>query len=280
MNLNLQKFNLNNAKLRSQFFPSHLVDRSLWPLMVSCSLFALAVAAVLSMHGYSNGNSLLLCAFILTLTGMANWWQDVIAEAAYKGDHTKKVISGILQGFSLFILSEVMVFLSVFWAYAHSSLSPAIEIGGTWPPLGVTALNAFALPFINTLILLSSGAFITYAHHSLIANKRRGVLLGVFLTVILASIFTGFQYIEYLEATFTFSDSVFGSAFYAATGLHGAHVLVGTLFIFVQYIRIIKSQLTHGHHLGLELSILYWHFVDIVWLILFAVIYYWGGSSL
>lgn len=279
MKNNLINFDINNAKLRTQFFPSHLVDRSLWPLMVSCSLFSLAVGAVLYMHDYSNGGVLLSCASILTLNGMANWWQDVIAEAAYKGNHTKKVISGILQGFSLFILSEVMVFLSVFWAYAHSSLSPAIEIGGQWPPLGVTALNAFALPFINTLILLSSGAFITYAHHSLIANDRKGVLWGVLFTIILALIFTSFQYVEYLDATFTFSDSVYGSAFYAATGLHGLHVLVGTLFIFSQFVRVIKNQLTHGHHLGLELSILYWHFVDIVWLVLFAVIYYWGGAS-
>lgn len=280
MKNNIIKFDINNAKLRTQFFPSHLVDRSLWPLMVSCSLFSLALGAVLYMHDYSNGGILLTAAAILTFNGMANWWQDVIAEAAYKGNHTKKVISGILQGFSLFILSEVMVFLSVFWAYAHSSLSPAVEIGGVWPPLGITALNAFALPFINTLILLSSGAYITYAHHSLIANDRKGVIWGVFFTIALALLFTSFQYVEYIDATFTFSDSVYGSAFYAATGLHGAHVLIGTLFIFAQFIRIIKNQLTTGHHLGLELSILYWHFVDVVWLILFAIIYYWGGASL
>ena len=272
-------FNLNDSKTTSQFFPSHLVDRSLWPLMLSLSLFALAISAVLSMHGYAHGGQLFVCGVILTVSGMLFWWLDVIAEAVYRGHHTKKVVAGILQGFNLFIVSEVMAFLSVFWAYAHSSLSPAIEIGGVWPPLGIEAIDAFGLPFLNTILLLSSGAFITYAHHSLIANERYGLILGIIFTLILALVFTGFQYLEYNEAGFSFADSAYGSAFYAATGLHGLHVMVGTIFIFIQFIRLLKSQLTTGHHLGLELSILYWHFVDIVWLFLFAMVYYWGGGT-
>jgi cytochrome c oxidase subunit 3 len=272
-------FNLNDSKSKAQFFPSHLVENSLWPLMLSLSLFALAISAVLSMHGYAHGSKLFACALVLTIAGMLNWWQDVIAEAVYKGHHTKKVIAGILQAFNLFILSEVMVFLSVFWAYAHSSLSPAVEIGGVWPPYGITALDAFGLPFLNTLLLLSSGAFITYAHHSLIANQRYGLVSGIIFTVLMASVFTSFQYLEYIDAGFSFADSAYGSAFYATTGLHGTHVIVGTIFIFIQFIRLLKSQLTTGHHLGLELSILYWHFVDIIWLFLFAMVYYWGGGS-
>lgn len=147
-------------------------------------------------------------------------------------------------------------------------------------PAGITPLDAFAIPFINTLLLLSSGAYITWGHHSLIENNRTGLLVGTFVTIVLALFFTYLQYVEYTESGFTFADSVYGSVFYATTGLHGAHVLVGTLFILVQYIRILAYQATTTHHLGLESSILYWHFVDVVWLLLFAVVYYWGGSSL
>jgi len=266
MNNNLITFDIKKTKLSYQFFPSHLVDRSLWPLMVSSSLFALVIGTVQYFHGYSTGFILLKAATLLTIIGSVFWWKDVVVEAAFKGNHTKKVRIGIAQGFNLFIISEIMAFLSVFWAYLHSSLSPAIEIGGCWPPVGITPLNAFALPFINTLILLSSGGFITYAHHALIANNRKAAMNGLFITIILALVFTFFQYIEYNQAGFTFADSVFGSAFFATTGLHGLHVLIGTIFIFVQYLRITNYHMTNEHHLGLELSILYWHFVDVVWL--------------
>jgi len=233
--------------------------------MVSFSLFALMIGTVQYFHGYSTGFLLFKSALLLTILGSAFWWKDVVVEASFNGNHTKKVRFGISQGFNLFILSEIMAFLSVFWAYLHASLSPAVELGSQWPPLGVTALDAFALPFLNTIILLSSGGFITYAHHSLIANDRKGTLIGLFFTVVLAIVFTYFQYIEYTQASFTFSDSVFGSAFFATTGLHGGHVLIGTIFIYTQFIRISNYHLTSGHHVGLELSILYWHFVDIVW---------------
>jgi cytochrome c oxidase subunit 3 len=265
-------------KLNFQFFPSHLVDRSIWPLMVSASLFALMIGTVQYFHGYSTGFLLFKAALLLTIIGAGLWWKDVVVEASFNGNHTKKVRFGIAQGFNLFIVSEIMAFFSVFWAYLHASLSPAVEIGGIWPPIGVQALDAFALPFLNTIILLSSGGFITYAHHSLIANNRKGTLIGLFFTIILALVFTYFQYIEYSQASFTFADSVFGSAFFASTGLHGGHIIIGTIFLYTQFIRVTNYHLTSGHHVGLELSILYWHFVDVVWLFLFCVVYYWGGS--
>lgn len=271
---------LNIMRLQHQFFPSHLVERSLWPILLSFSLFSMAISAVEYMHGYSTGGILLRGALVLTIMGMALWWKDVIIEATFEGHHTNKVKSGIMQGFILFVISEVMVFLSVFWAYGHSSLSPAVELGLIWPPAGITPLDAFAIPFLNTLLLLSSGAYITWGHHALILNNRKAVLTGTFITIILALIFTYLQYVEYTESGFTFADSVYGSVFYATTGLHGAHVLVGTIFILIQYLRIINYHATTTHHLGLESSILYWHFVDIVWLLLFGVVYYWGGSIL
>src|SRR6267154_126894 len=176
-----------------QHFPFHLVDPSPWPILTSFSLLNLTIGAVSYMHGYPYGGYILISGFVLTLFGMI----------------------------VLFIVSEVFAFLSVFWAFFHSSLSPAIEIGGSWPPLGITPLDPFAVPLLNTFLLLSSGAFITYGHHSLIAGNRKGTIEGVIFTIILAIAFTALQYFEYSEAGFTMSDGVYGSAFYASTGLHG-----------------------------------------------------------
>jgi cytochrome c oxidase subunit 3 len=268
---------MNNIN-KFQHFPFHLVDPSPWPILCSFSLFNMAIGAVLYMHGFQNGGALLTIGFLLTASGMALWFRDVITEATFLGHHTKQVKNGLMLGVVLFIISEVFAFLSVFWAFFHSSLSPAVEIGGSWPPLGITPLDPFAIPLLNTFLLLSSGAFITYGHHALIAGNRKGAIDGVFITIILAIVFTALQYFEYSEAAFTMSDGVYGSAFYASTGLHGLHVIVGTIFILVGFIRIINYQLTNSHHQGFEASILYWHFVDVVWLFLFVAVYFWGGA--
>ncbi len=268
---------MNNIN-KFQHFPFHLVDPSPWPILVSFSLLNMAIGAVLYMHGFQNGGILLTLGFFLTASGMTLWFRDVITEATYLGHHTKQVKNGLMLGVVLFIISEVFAFLSVFWAFFHSSLSPAIEIGGSWPPLGITPLDPFAIPLLNTFLLLSSGAFITYGHHALIAGNRKGAIDGTFFTIVLAAIFTALQYIEYSDAAFTFSDGVYGSAFYASTGLHGLHVIIGTIFILVGFIRIINYQLTNTHHQGFEASILYWHFVDVVWLFLFVAVYFWGGA--
>ena len=188
------------------------------------------------------------------------------------------MLPSLIIGFILFIISEVFAFLSVFWAFFHSSLSPAVEIGGVWPPQGITALDPFSIPLLNTMLLLSSGAFITWAHHSLIQGYRRGAVIGTLVCIILAIIFTALQGFEYLNAPFSIADSVFGTVFFASTGLHGLHVIVGTIFITVSFIRIVNYHLSTGHHVGYEASILYWHFVDVVWLFLFIAVYYWGSN--
>jgi cytochrome c oxidase subunit 3 len=269
MTKNIQQF---------QHFPFHLVDPSPWPLLLSFSLLNLTVGAVSYMHGYPYGGTILSLGFILTVYGMILWFKDVVVEGAYLGHHTKQVKDGLMIGVVLFIISEVFAFLSVFWAFFHSSLSPTIEIGGAWPPLGITPLDPFAIPLLNTFLLLSSGAFITYGHHALIAGNRKAAIEGVILTVVLAVIFTGLQYFEYSEAGFTMADGVYGSTFYASTGLHGIHVIIGTIFIVVALIRIINYQLTSTHHNGFEASILYWHFVDVVWLFLFIAVYFWSNT--
>jgi len=232
------------------------------------------------MHGFYKGDLILSIGFVLTLAGMMFWFRDVITEGTKLGDHTKEVVLGLFYGIILFIISEIFAFLSVFWAYGHASLSPAIEIGGIWPPMGITPLNPFAIPLLNTFLLLSSGATITYGHHALIAGNRSAAIEGTLLTIILAIIFTSLQGFEYIQAPFSIADGAYGSAFFVSTGLHGLHVIVGTIFILFGFSRIIIYHLTSGHHQGFEAAILYWHFVDVVWLFLFAVVYCWGGLGL
>ena len=265
---------------RNQFqsFPYHLVDPSPWPILVSFSLLSLMLGAVMYMQGFPYGNYLITLGFTITLFSMSLWFRDVTTEGTYLGNHTTQVQKGLTIGIVLFIVSEIFAFLSVFWAFFHSSLSPAVEIGGSWPPLGITPLDPFAIPLLNTILLLSSGAFVTYGHHALIQGDRKGAILGTLLTIIFAVVFTALQYYEYTESSFTISDSVYGTVFYASTGLHGLHVIIGTIFILVGFIRIVNYHLTDTHHQGHEAAILYWHFVDVVWLFLFIAVYYWGGN--
>jgi cytochrome c oxidase subunit 3 len=194
----------------------------------------------------------------------------------YLGNHTYAVQRGLNIGVGLFIISEIFFFLAIFWTYFHSSGSPSIELGTVWPPIGINAINPFELPLLNTVILLSSGVTITYAHHSLIQGNRKGALFGGIFTIILAVLFTAFQGLEYTVSSFTITDSVYGSCFFFGTGFHGLHVIIGTAFLLVGIWRIFAYHLTDHHHLGLESGILYWHFVDVVWLFLYISVYYLG----
>lgn len=260
-----------------QTFPYHLVEPSPWPILTAFALLTMTVSAVLYMHGFVNGGELLTLGFFLVAGGMTLWFRDIITEGTYQGHHTSQVVSGLKMGFALFIVSEIFAFLSVFWAYFHSSLAPTVEIGSAWPPFGITPLDPYAIPLLNTVLLLSSGAFLTWAHHALIQGNRSGAIWGTALTLVFAIVFTGLQYVEYQQAGFTMSDSVFGTVFYAATGLHGLHVIVGTIFIAVGLFRIISYHFTDEHHVGFNSAIYYWHFVDVVWLFLFISVYWWGS---
>lgn len=262
-----------------QSFPYHLVDQSPWPIFVSFSLLNLTIGAVVYFQGYNFGSYLLELGFFLTVGSMFLWFKDIIIEGSFLGAQTQKVQNGIIIGFILFIISEIFAFLSIFWAFFHSSLIPSVDIGGSWPPQGITPLNPFGVPLLNTFLLLSSGAFVTYGHHALIKGNRKASIEGIAWTVLLAIIFTAFQYLEYSEATFTISDSIFGTVFFSSTGLHGLHVIIGTIFIFLGLIRLVNYELMDTHHTGLEAAILYWHFVDVVWVFLFITVYYWGGMN-
>lgn len=267
----------NIARSNFQDHPFHLVSPSPWPLYTSASLLALTLNAALGMHLFTNSYILFYISLILVITSMSLWFKDVVAEGTYLGNHTLAVQKGLNLGVILFIVSEVMFFLAIFWAFFHSALTPTVELGSQWPPMGIEPVNPFELPLLNTVILLSSGATITYAHHSLIKGDRKGSLYGSIFTVLLAIIFTIFQGIEYSVSSFTISDGVFGTCFFFGTGFHGFHVIIGTIFLAVALWRIYAYHLTDHHHLGYEAGILYWHFVDVVWLFLYISMYYWGS---
>nr|YP_009758582.1 cytochrome c oxidase subunit III [Epiactis japonica]YP_009758621.1 cytochrome c oxidase subunit III [Heteractis crispa]QIN90400.1 cytochrome c oxidase subunit III [Epiactis japonica]QIN90438.1 cytochrome c oxidase subunit III [Heteractis crispa]CDG50868.1 cytochrome c oxidase subunit III [Urticina eques] len=257
------------------YHPYHLVDPSPWPYIGACGALFITVGSVVYFH-YSQSWVLLMGAITLGLT-MLVWWRDVIREATFQGLHTVVVKQGLKYGMLLFILSEVLFFFSFFWAFFHSSLAPAVELGAVWPPQGINPLNPFSVPLLNTAVLLSSGATVTWAHHALISGKKTEAINGLTATVILGLIFTGLQAMEYYEAPFAISDSVYGSTFFVATGFHGLHVIIGTTFLAVCLARLVYHQFTRHHHLGFEAASWYWHFVDVVWLFLYICIYWWGS---
>ena len=262
----------------------HLVNPSPWPFVGSLSAFILAVGAVLYFH--DSGPWVMLIGLMGVLYTMVSWWRDVIIEAN-SGDHTPVVQLHHRYGMILFIASEVMFFVAWFWAYFDASLYPGEAIqfsrteltGGHWPPDGIETFDPWHLPLINTLILLTSGTTVTWAHHALLEDNREELKWGLILTVGLGALFTVFQVYEYQHAAFGFSGHIYGATFFMATGFHGFHVIVGTIFLLVCLLRAINGGFTPNQHFGFEAAAWYWHFVDVVWLFLFVVIYIIGAGT-
>lgn len=266
-------------KIRSfQVHPYHLVEPSPWPLGASIACLILTLGAVMKFHGFIVGESAAALGLILVLSTMIFWWRDIIREATYQGHHTKTVKNGLTLGVILFIISEICLFFSLFWAFFHSSLAPSVELGSIWPPVGIEPLNPFEIPLLNTIILLTSGCTITVSHAKIISGDRKSTIMYLTATLLLAWMFLGLQWVEYINAPFTIADSVYGSTFFVATGFHGLHVMIGTIFLTVSLNRILNYHLTSGHHLGYEAAIWYWHVVDVIWLFLFISIYWWGSN--
>jgi heme/copper-type cytochrome/quinol oxidase subunit 3 len=304
--------------------PFHLVPPSPWPYLISWSTCYLIYVLVHKFHGYSIPNSpciycwtnYIVARYIWTFA-LISWFWDIIIEATYEGRHTVAVQQNIRIGFALFIVSEIIFFAAFFISYFYLALWPSIEIGGVWPPIGVKTLWAWGLPFVNTLILLSSGITVTWAHIIVVTpyhnkqiyylpdlwyngyihideeanidpdtfieqqqpwryNARYIVAIALALTIILGLLFTYIQLYEYKHAKFSISTTVYGSLFYIITGFHGLHVLIGTIILAVCLLRHIFYHFTRDHHLGLELAIWYWHFVDVVWIFLFISLYWWA----
>ncbi|MGG5810723.1 cytochrome c oxidase subunit 3 [Falsiroseomonas sp. CW058] len=261
--------------------PYHLVEPSPWPLLGAFSGGALVLGIILLAH---NGTWWMLAlGLVATLATMFFWWRDIIRESRTPGLHSSVVRLGLRYGMVLFIASEVMFFVAFFWAFFHFALFPEHVSGATtpaWPPKGILTFDPWHLPFLNTMILLLSGCTVTWAHHSLLNNDRKGLIQGLALTVFLGACFTALQAKEYMIAPFGFTGGIYPSTFYLATGFHGFHVLVGTIFLAVCLFRAIRGHFTPERHFGFEAAAWYWHFVDVVWLFLFICIYWWGAGEI
>nr|YP_009555979.1 cytochrome c oxidase subunit III [Myllocerinus aurolineatus]QBF03596.1 cytochrome c oxidase subunit III [Myllocerinus aurolineatus] len=255
--------------------PYHLVDPSPWPLLGSLGTFIMLSGLIKWFH-LNSPNLFLLGLFINTLI-MYQWWRDVTRESTFQGLHTFKVTLGLRWGMILFITSEIFFFLAFFWSFLHSSLSPSIELGMNWPPKGIDPFNPLEIPLLNTLILLTSGLTVTWTHHSMMENNYNQSIQSLLLTVLLGFYFTMLQAYEYMEAPFTIADSVYGSTFFMTTGLHGLHVIIGSTFLFICLMRMFYNHFSSIHHFGFEAAAWYWHFVDVVWLFLYILIYWWGS---
>ncbi len=274
-----------NAQAQTKNHDYHLVDPSPWPVVGSISAFVMAVGAIMWMH-----DILPVWLFLAGVVGDALHHVRLVVRCDRRGQFRQATTPRSCRchhryGMILFIASEVMFFVAWFWAYfdiffGYDSLNQVSRVaatGGVWPPQGVELFDPWHLPLFNTLLLLTSGTTVTWAHHALIENDRDGMKWGLALTIALGALFSVVQAIEYSTAGFSFSGNTYGAAFFMATGFHGFHVFVGTIFLLVNLIRTMKGDFTPKTHLGFEFGAWYWHFVDVVWLFLFASIYVWGS---
>ena len=260
--------------------PYHLVKPSPWPLLGAFAAGLFATGMVIYMH--DGGWLLAALGFASVLAVMFGWWRDVIKEAVREKAHTPVVKIGLRYGMALFIASEVMFFAAFFWAFYDSALYPKVfaeNPQGVWPPPNIVPLETFHLPLLMTLILLLSGVTVTWAHHAILEGRNGEAARALGLTVLLGVMFTFFQGWEYAHAAFGFKQGIYPSTFYMATGFHGFHVIVGTIFLAVCWFRTMKGHFTPKSHFGFEAAAWYWHFVDVVWLFLFVSIYWWGSAG-
>ena len=257
----------------------HILNPSLNPFLGALFGFVMLFGAVLFFQDM--GPWMLLIGVVGVCYVMFSWWSDVVTESGV-GDHTPVVRIGLRYGFIMFIMSEVMFFSAWFWTFFKHALYPMGPESplkdAVWPPVGIETFNPWHLPLMNTLILLLSGCAATWAHHALVHdNNREDVKKGLIIAIILGVFFTMLQAYEYSHATFGFAGNIYGATFFMATGFHGVHVIIGTIFLFVCLLRVYRGHFTPEQHVGFEAAAWYWHFVDVVWLFLFAAIYIWGG---
>lgn len=271
-------------------FPYHLVENSPWPFTTAISVFSLLLGFILSaqypLHITNNlfktnfSYILILFSLISLIISVSCWWSDVIKEGSKRGEHTLKVQNNLTLGFILFVISEIAIFSSFFFSYFYISLIPDPKsFGGMWPPIGIETMDYKSVPLLNTAILFFSGISITATHNYLINKNKKSAIFYLFITIFLGLLFVYFQYFEYFNSLFSISDSVFGSNFFLITGFHGIHVIIGVIFLIVTFLRLIFNHFYFNHFLGFNFSSIYYHFVDVIWIFVFAILYCWGSAN-
>jgi cytochrome c oxidase subunit 3 len=311
-----------NKVIRAQRHTFHILPPSPLPFYMAVFLLSFIAPLIYYFHDIDWSCTIprpdmLHFGFLGVYFTVINWFIAIIWESEL-GYHTKRVQYGLRLGMALFILSEVMFFFAFFWSFFHFSLNPSIAIGAVWPPVGTQPLSIWRLPFVNTLLLLTSGITVTAAHQYILrgdAYAKDAFSFFLMLTVFLGAAFLFCQFYEYKYVIkFSWRENIYGSIFFVTTGFHGLHVTIGTLFLnfcwarhfftslhsFGQtgttllplraqaslrlWARALPAYLGKGcgfkaaHHFGFEAAAWYWHFVDVVWLFLFIAVYCWGGA--
>jgi len=252
----------------------HIVTNSPWPLIASFNIISIAInlTTIINKKTFKR----LAVSLVLITISTIIWWKNTIIEAIKEGIHQKRVINRLKIGIILFICSEVLFFGGFFWAYFHIRISPNTQIGQFWPPIAIKAIHPINVPLLNTILLISSGATITYSHHSILSNNRKQAIKILIYTCVLGTYFIILQILEYFQTEFCLSDSSFGSTFFILTGFHGLHVFVGTSYLITTLFNIKKHNITKNHHIIFEIASWYWHFVDVIWMLLYISIYWWN----
>lgn len=257
-----------------KFNPFHLVTLRPWPIIASMSFLRFILRVIIIVREFIN--SLFILSSVILILSSYLWGRDINREGSCLGDHNSQAIKGFKVGIILFILSECFFFFGMFWSYFHLAEAPAVELGGIWPPQGIMTFDPIGIPFLNTILLVSSGISVTWTHHAIEKRKFSERIKSLIFTVILGITFTSFQLIEYYTAGFTFSCSAYSSIYFLGTGFHGLHVLIGRVLLIICLMRFRKKLISANHRIGFECSVWYWHFVDIVWFCLYLIFYWWG----
>lgn len=244
--------------------------------MIAIGAFLLVSGLGFFMHRVEFGGYILLIGLFLLLLSGIFWFGEIIDEATFNGLHTKIVKNGLKCGFLLFIVSEIMLFSGFFWAFFHSALCVAGELGFIWPPEIIQPISVIDYPLLNTGLLITSGFAVTWAHRGVALGSMKESIDGFIITILLGIIFVMLQGFEYYESAFNITDNVYSCTFYMLTGLHGLHVIVGVTFLFISLLRLFSNHYIINHYIGFIFAIWYWHFVDIVWILLFLTLYGWG----
>jgi len=255
----------------------HVLEPSLWPFFLAWGIFSFVTGIAFSIHYIINGYYIIILGLIILIITSIYWLLDISREAVVIGYHSKIVRKGLKTGFLFFIISEIMLFFGFFWAFFHSAITPVLELGTFWPPSGLEVITVFDYPLFNTFILIISGFSVTWAHRGLALGVFKDAVDGLVLTIILGLVFIILQGLEYYESTFNLQDGVYPSAFFMLTGLHGCHVIVGVSFLFFCFLSLLYNHFLINHYLRFVFAVWYWHFVDVVWILLFLTVYCWGS---